>query len=106
MTDADDEAAPGSSASRETRLRERLRRGLAATHVELTDESRQHVGHAGAAAGGGHYDVVVVSPRFIDLDRVARHRLVYQAVGDLIPTEVHALAISAYTPDEWRARTV
>ncbi|MBI3770561.1 MAG: BolA family transcriptional regulator [Deltaproteobacteria bacterium] len=91
-------------ATREARLRERVRHGLAAEHVELADESGRHVGHPGAAGGAGYYHVVVVSPRFVGLDRVARHRLVYEAVGDLIPDEVHALAISAYAPDEWRAR--
>lgn len=85
-------------------LLDRVRLGLEAEHVELSDESGAHVGHPGAAGGAGHYHVVVVSPRFRDRDRVARHRLVYEAVGDLIPDEVHALAITAYTPEEWRRR--
>ena len=91
-------------ATRAERLRERVRHGLAAEHVELTDESGAHVGHAGAASGAGHYHVLVVSTRFRDLDAIARHRLVYEAVGDLIPDEVHALAITAHTPEEWRLR--
>jgi len=90
---------------RDARLRDRLARGLGAEHVELTDESERHAGHAGAAGGAGHYRVAVVSARFAGLGAVARHRLVYDAVGDLIPGEIHALAIAAFTPDEWRARS-
>ncbi len=103
MTAADDENGASSPATtRAERLCERVRRGLEAEHVELTDESGEHVGHPGAESGAGHYHVVVVSARFRDRDAVARHRLVYEAVGDLMPDEVHALAISAYTPEEWR----
>ena len=91
--------------TREECLRDRIERALAPEHLELTDESGAHVGHPGAAGGAGHYRVVVVSARFAGADPVMRHRLVYDAVGDLIPTEVHALALSAYTPEEWRARS-
>ena len=70
--------------------------------IELYDESGEHVGHAGAAAGGGHYQLIVVSRRFEDQTRVARHRLVYQALGDLMGGRVHALAITALTPEELR----
>lgn len=90
--------------TRDETLRERLERALAPEHLELTDEGGAHVGHPGAESGAGHYCVTVVSARFVGANPVARHRLVYDAVGDLIPDEVHALAITAYTPDEWRAR--
>lgn len=86
------------------RLRERLRRALGAEHVEVEDESRAHAGHPGAA-GGGHYEVIVVSPCFTGRDALARHRLVYEAVGDLAAAGVHALAISAFAPEEWRSRS-
>jgi BolA protein len=89
---------------RELLLRERIERGLEASHLELGDESARHAGHPGAASGAGHYRVVVVSERFAGLDPVARHRLVYAAVGDLIPHEVHALAITTHTPEEWARR--
>jgi len=91
--------------TREKRLVERLRRGLGAEHVEVDDESGLHAGHAGARGGAGHYTVVVVSARFAGLDRVARHRAVYEAVGDMIPREIHALSIRGYTPKEWRQKT-
>jgi BolA protein len=86
------------------RLSERLREALAAEHVEVEDESDAHAGHPGAASGGGHYQVIVVSRRFAGRDPLARHRLVYEAVGDLAAAGVHALAISAFTPEEWLSR--
>ena len=70
--------------------------------IEIYDESGEHVGHAGAAAGGGHYQLIIVSRRFEGQARVARHRLVYQALGDLMQRHVHALAITALTPMELR----
>jgi BolA protein len=90
--------------TREARLVERLRAGLAAEHVVVQDESAGHVGHEGARGGAGHYAVVVVAARFEGLDQVARHRAVYAAVGDMLPSEVHALSIRAFTPEEWRAK--
>ena len=88
--------------TRPERIVDRLRSGLAAEHVELEDESSLHAGHAGARGGAGHYRVLVVSERFAGLDRVARHRAVYDAVGDMIPGEVHALSARTLTPEEWR----
>ena len=87
--------------TRDERLRARIVAALAPLHLALTDDSGAHTGHPGAAGGAGHYTVVVVSARFAGLPLVARHRLVYDAVGDLMPNEVHALAITAYAPDEW-----
>jgi BolA protein len=83
-------------------LRERLG-ALEPEQLQIYDESHEHVGHAGARDGGGHYQLLIVSRRFNGHSRVGRHRLVYQAVGDLIPSRVHALAISAYTPEEMNA---
>jgi BolA family transcriptional regulator, general stress-responsive regulator len=73
---------------------------LNATTFDLTDESSQHVGHAGAG-GGGHFRLVIVSSAFTDLNRVARHRAVYGRLADLIPHTIHALAIEAYSPAEF-----
>jgi BolA protein len=69
--------------------------------LELADDSAEHVGHAGAAGGGGHFSLLIVSEQFAGLTRIARHRAVLDRVGDLIPYPVHALAIRAYTPDEF-----
>jgi BolA protein len=90
------------SMTREERLLERLRTGLGAEHVALEDESARHAGHEGARGGAGHYRVLVVAARFVGLDQVARHRVVYAAVGDMMPHEVHALSIRSLTPEEWR----
>jgi BolA protein len=86
--------------SRGARLEERVRAALDPVRFELSDESDAHAGHPGAAGGAGHYRLLVVSARFAGVDAVGRHRLVYDAVGDLIPGEVHALAIEAYAPGE------
>ncbi|MFO1323817.1 MAG: BolA family protein [Burkholderiales bacterium] len=69
--------------------------------LELDDDSAEHAGHAGAAAGGGHFSLLIVSEHFAGLTRLARHRAVLDRVGDLIPHPVHALAIRAFTPDEF-----
>jgi BolA protein len=77
----------------------RLRAALSPTHIEVDDDSHEHVGHAGAREGS-HYSVRITSARFTGLTRVARHRLVYDALGPLAPQRVHALAIVAHAPDE------
>ena len=73
---------------------------LAPESLELTDDSGRHVGHEGARDGGGHYQLVIVSPQFAGRPLQTRHRMVYQALADLMPREIHALAIKAYAPDE------
>lgn len=80
-------------------IEQRLRAALAPSHIEVHDDSAQHAGHAGAREGG-HYTVRLTSARFAGLTRVARHRLVYDALGPLGPQRVHALAIEARAPDE------
>ena len=69
--------------------------------VDIHDDSAEHAGHAGAAAGGGHFSLVIVSKAFTGQNRLARHRAVLERVGDLIPHPVHALAIQAYSPEEF-----
>jgi BolA protein len=81
-------------------LQERLA-PLAPAIIELADDSAEHAGHAGAAGGGGHFSLLIVSEHFTGLSRLARHRAVLDRVGDLIPYPVHALAIRAYTPEEF-----
>jgi BolA protein len=73
---------------------------LAPESLELVDESGLHAGHEGARDGGGHYQLVIVSPQFSGRPLQMRHRMVYQALADLMPGEIHALAIKAYAPDE------
>ena len=81
-----------------------IRRRLTALEpeaLELVDESSKHVGHAGAAPGGQtHWKLSIVSRRFAGQPTVARHRMVYQALGELMQNPIHALAISARSPEE------
>jgi BolA protein len=87
---------------RRSRIEQALREGLAALQVEVVDESHLHAGHAGAASGGGHFRATIVSPRFEGLSRVARQRLVYAALGELMQREIHALAMTTLAPAEWK----
>ncbi len=81
-----------------------MRRRLAALDplsLDLVDESARHAGHAGASPGGStHWNLTLVSGKFSGLGRPARHRLVYQALGDLMHNPIHALAITARAPEE------
>lgn len=89
------------SQERIDRIEAALRGALEPEHLEIADESHRHRGHAGAADGRGHFRVTVVSARFAGVSRVARHRLVYDALDDELRDHIHALAIEARTPDEW-----
>jgi len=88
------EAAP----SREQRLRRCLEDRFAPMILIIEDESHQHAGHAGAAGGQSHFRVTIMAEAFRGVSPVARHRLVYAAVGDLLKTDIHALAIEASPP--------
>jgi BolA protein len=81
------------------RIEERLA-VLAPLEVRIEDDSALHAGHAGAAGGGGHYRLYLVSPMFEGKPRVARHRLVYDALSDLMQREIHALAMTLLAPKE------
>jgi BolA protein len=77
-----------------------LKAALPIDHIAIEDESHLHAGHAGAASGGGHFKLTLVSSAFDGLNRVARHRLIYAALNRHIPTEIHALTIEAHSPAE------
>lgn len=91
------ESAP---ATRAQRLRERLQSRFAPAQLSVEDESHLHEGHAGAAGGQSHFRVRIVSEAFRGIPSVARHRLVYAAVDDLMKSDIHALAIEALAPDK------
>ena len=82
------------------RIEDTLRRALSATEVQVIDESALHAGHAGAASGGGHYRVTVVSPLFSGKNSVQRHRLVYAALANDMQQTIHALALTTLAPHE------
>ena len=70
--------------------------------VEILDESARHAGHEGAKSGGGHYFLTIISSRFSGQSVMARHRLVYAALGEMMRKDIHALSVKAYTPEEVR----
>lgn len=80
-------------------MRERLA-ALEPVAVDIRDDSAKHAGHVGARSGGGHYALTIVSPRFAGQGTMARHRMVYDALGALMQREIHALSITARTPEE------
>lgn len=86
--------------NRPQRIRELLDAGLVPLECSVDDESHLHAGHAGAASGGGHYRLRLVSVRFEGLNKVARHRLVYDCLREMMQKEIHALAMTLLTPDE------
>ncbi len=95
MTDV----ASSESVSTRDRIAQRLT-CLAPSKLEIIDDSVRHAGHAGAREGGGHYRLLIVSPEFAGKRAMARHRLVFDALGDMMHREIHALAIQAFAPGE------
>jgi BolA protein len=84
----------------EQAMRERLA-ALAPVALDLRDESAQHAGHAGARpSGGSHWQLTIVSEAFRGVSAVARHRMVYEALGDLMKRDIHALRIEALAPEQ------
>jgi len=77
-----------------------LRERLTIERIEITDDSWRHASHAGAASGGGHYVVTIVSPDFTGKPTLARHRMVYDTLGALMQREIHALALTTRAPGE------
>jgi BolA protein len=93
-------AAAEQAARRQQEIRRRLEAVLRTVALEVIDESHLHIGHAGARDGRGHFRLRIVAEDFTGLPLIRRHRLVYDAVGDLMQTDVHALAIEARAPGE------
>lgn len=81
-------------------IRERLTAAFAPQQLDIIDESHLHAGHPGARSGGGHFVVTIVSDSFAGKNLLARHRMIYDALGDAMQTEIHALSIKAFTPEE------
>ncbi len=80
-------------------MREKLQ-ALSPSRLEIADESARHAGHEGARSGGGHYQLFIVAPGFEGKNKLARHRMVYAALGDMMQKEIHALSIQALSPGE------
>lgn len=86
--------------SRVATIEAALTAGLKPSALLVKDQSHLHAGHAGARDGRGHFDVIIISDAFEGQSRIHRHRMVYEAVGDLMQTDIHALSISAFTTTE------
>ena len=84
-------------------IREKLTAAFEPVQLDIIDESHKHAGHAGARSGGGHFVVTIISTAFEDENMLARHRMIYDALGDMMTSEIHALSLKAYTPDEMNA---
>ena len=81
-------------------IREVLEAEFSPTELLVKDQSHLHAGHEGAQDGRGHFDVTIVSDRFEGQNRIQRHRMVYDALTQLLATDIHALRIKAFTPAE------
>ena len=87
------------------RIAATLRQSLSAAEVIVEDESALHAGHAGAASGGGHFRVTVVSPQFEGRSLVVRHRMVYEALANEMQRAIHALALTTLTPSQYSSHS-
>lgn len=81
-------------------IRNRLTEAFEPDRLEIEDESHKHVGHPGARSGRGHFNVEIVSTAFVGKSLLERHRMVYDALGEAMHTDIHALSVKAKTPDE------
>ncbi len=90
------------SSDRESLIRDALVDAFAPDELLIKDQSHLHAGHAGAKDGRGHFDVKIVSKAFSGQSRIQRHRSVYQALGDLLESDIHALRINAIAPGDSR----
>ena len=88
------------SGDRPALIREVLEAQFAPTELLIKDQSQLHAGHEGAKDGKGHFDVLIVAAAFEGQNRIQRHRMVYDALNQLMQTDIHALRIKAFTPSE------
>jgi len=89
------------SADRIAEIEKRLTATFSPSRLQVKDQSHLHAGHAGAQDGRGHFDVLVVADSFVGRSRLQRHRDVYDCLGDLLQSDIHALRIKAYSPEEF-----
>ncbi len=88
------------SKERAATIEQLLIAAFAPTELLVKDQSHLHAGHAGAQEGKGHFEVRIVSDRFAGQSRIARHRMVYDALGSFIDSDIHALKINAVSPSD------
>ena len=90
--------------TRLSRIQSRLESAFAPARITVRDDSKNHVGHPGASSGAGHFAVRIESKTFKGRNQLQRHRMVYDALADLMPGEIHALMIETISPDEEQPR--
>jgi len=90
------------SGERVALIRSRLEAAFAPDELEITDDSHRHAGHAGARDGRGHFHVRILSRHFTGKRTLERHRMVYAALGPLMQTDIHALGVTAVSPEDTR----
>ena len=95
-------STPADASSRPARIQRLLTERLSVQHIDVIDDSHLHAGHAGARDGRGHYRVRIVAKDFEGLRPIQRHQLVFRTLDDMMQTDIHALSITALTPDEAR----
>jgi BolA protein len=83
------------TAARVAMIETALREAFSPEHLLIKDQSHLHAGHAGARDGLGHFDVTITATAFADCSRIETHKLIYEALGDLMTTDIHALSIKA-----------
>ena len=88
------------TANRTAIIESKLQAAFTPAELLVKDQSHLHAGHAGAQEGKGHFEVTIVSNKFDGLNRIARHRLIYEALGSFMQSDIHALRINAYSPSE------
>lgn len=88
-----------SPADRTTRIRAMLEAAFAPVKLDIRDDSHLHAGHAGARDGKGHFTIRIVSAAFDNKRPLDRHRMVFEALGEMMQNDIHALKVSAQTPD-------
>lgn len=87
------------NSARIEQMRARLETAFSPVSLEIIDDSHLHVGHAGARDGKGHFTVRIASDKFAGTTPLQRHRMVYDALGTLMDTDIHALRVKAHTPE-------
>ena len=93
--------AEGNNEERLAEITARLEATFSPESLQVDDESHLHAGHEGAKDGRGHFRVLVISDKFQGQSPIKRHRMIYQAMGELMQTDIHALTIEAFAPDEF-----
>jgi BolA protein len=81
-------------------IKAKLRETLEPESLDIIDDSHKHAGHEGSKGGAGHFDLTIVSEKFSGMNTIGRHRLIYDALSDMMPAEIHALSIKALSPEE------